>query len=53
MFKLAKGIIIICIILTIIGFVLYGVALVEVIQHPESVGQFFGKIVSGFNSVSK
>jgi uncharacterized protein YqhQ len=51
MFKLASTIIIISFVVITIVSIIYGVAIVQVLQNPELVGQFFGKIVQGFNSV--
>jgi uncharacterized BrkB/YihY/UPF0761 family membrane protein len=52
MFKLFWTIIVICFIVVAIVSIVYGVAIIQVLQHPELIGQFFGKIVQGFNSVS-
>jgi hypothetical protein len=51
MFKLIFTISIIIFIVVIIISIVYGIAIIQVLQHPELVGQFFGKIAQGFNSV--
>jgi uncharacterized protein YoxC len=52
MFKLIWTIIIVSFLLIAIVLIVFGVTLMEVLKHPELIGQFFGKIVQGFNSVS-
>jgi hypothetical protein len=51
MLKLIWAIIIVSFILVVAILIMYGVAIFEVIKNPELIGQFFGKIVEGFNSV--
>jgi uncharacterized membrane protein len=51
MFKSVLTMIIFAFILIIIISIIQSVAIIEVVKHPELIGQFFGEIIKGFNSV--
>jgi len=39
--------------ITIIIFILIIVSIIFLIKHPETIGEFAGKIANGFNSIKK
>jgi len=45
--KVILAVSIIVIVLTIAGIVVVGIALGDALTHPEAIGSWFGKIVSG------
>lgn len=49
--KLAKGIIVFNAVIILAVIVVIAALGVNILTNPESVGQFFGKILHGFNSV--